>query len=387
MSTVFPARPISVPTRRRIGLVSTYPPRLCGLATFAAALESALVRMGDRVDVINVDDGGNPRPSARVRAVLVNGDADSVRDAASVLSRCDVAIIQHEYGIYGGPDGDEVLDLLAAIEAPTIVTLHTVPLEPTEHQRSVLERICALAGWVVVMTRAAGDRLVDGYAVDSNKVVTIAHGAATTTSPISVGAPGRAQLLTWGLLGPGKGIEHAIDAVALLNSRGVRVRYTVAGVTHPKVFARSGDQYRQSLIQRAWAGGVGSAVTFDDTYRDVDALARFIATSSVVVLPYDSRDQVTSGVLVDAIAAGRPVIATAFPHAVELLSDGAGIVVPHGDVEALAGAIASVVLDRDHLSSMAAAARRLAPALGWSSVAREYQQLCDRLSLPEAISR
>ena len=180
-------------------------------------------------------------------------------------------------------------------------------------------------------------------------------------------------------MGPGKGIEHVIDALALLDDLHPRPRYTIAGVTHPKVFARHGDQYRRSLIQRSHDVGVADSVTFDDAYRDVRQLTRFVASAAVVVLPYDSPDQVTSGVLVDAIAAGRPVIATAFPHAVEMLSSGAGIVVPHANPAALAEAIRSIVIDADALASMSAEARRLAPSLSWSAVAGQYAVLSDAL--------
>jgi len=385
MPTVSPLRSAITSTSRRIGLLSTYPPKLCGLATFAAALEKALRHAGHQVDVVRIDDGQEPAAiGQRVAAELVNGVEASVRRAASVLSRCEVAIVQHEYGIYGGADGDEVLDLLEALDVPSIVVLHTVPLQPTPHQRSVLTAVVALADRVVVMTAAARDRLTASYPIDRTKVIMIPHGASTPALERHreldhhLGG-GRLHLLTWGLLGPGKGIEHAIDALALLRDLRPRPQYTVAGVTHPKVLASQGDQYRHSLIQRARAVGVAGSVTFDDTYRDLAQLTRFIAAASVVVLPYDSRDQVTSGVLVDAIAAGRPVISTAFPHAVELLGSGAGIVVPQADPMALAAAIRSVVCDRGVLASMAAEARRLAPTLSWSAVADQYARLSDEL--------
>ena len=373
----------AIASRQRIGLVSTYPPKICGLATFAAALEVGLNDAGHRVDVVRIDDGDDPASIERpVAAELVHGKPASIRKAAAVLSRCDVAVIQHEYGIYGGVDGEEVVDLLRAIEVPTIVVLHTVPLTPTPHQRSLLATVARMADRVVVMTRTAHDRLVASYPIDLAKLVTIPHGAANPTAQqlASVAdAVGRPQLLTWGLLGPGKGIEHAIDALALLHDLPESPRYTVAGVTHPKVYARHGDAYRRSLITRMLAGGVAASVTFDDTYRDLPELTGFVASASVVVLPYDSRDQVTSGVLVDAIAAGRPVIATAFPHAVELLASGAGIIVPHGEPQALADAIRSVVSDDDRLASMVAEASRLAPSLSWSAVATEYATLSDEL--------
>jgi polysaccharide biosynthesis protein PslF len=392
MTSATPHRSTTRSRQYRIGLLSTYQPKLCGLATFSAALATELRRTANHVDVVRIVDIREPAAdSSMVRASLVNGSPASVRAAAVVLSRCDVAVIQHEYGIYGGEDGDEVLDLLAALDVPAIVVLHTVPLTPTPHQQTVLEEVCRLADRVVVMTTTAGDRLLASYAVDAAKVVTIPHGAATASlDPWDLAKRGgarRPQLLTWGLLGPGKGIEHTIDALGMLRDIRPRVRYTIAGVTHPKVFAREGDRYRESLIRRSWVRGVADCVTFDDTYRDVAELTRFVAGASVVVLPYDSRDQVTSGVLVDAIAAGRPVIATAFPHAVELLASGAGIVVPHADPLALADAIRSTVSNPEALESMAAEARRLAPSLGWSAVARQYLGLCaDVMQVAEAVA-
>ena len=138
------AHPV-IASRQRIGLVSTYPPKICGLATFAAALEVGLIEAGHRVDVVRIDDGDDPATIERpVAAELVHGKPASIRKAAAVLSRCDVAVVQHEYGIYGGADGDEVVDLLRAVEVPTIVVLHTVPLTPTAHQRSLLATIARI---------------------------------------------------------------------------------------------------------------------------------------------------------------------------------------------------------------------------------------------------
>jgi len=399
-----PFRAPTLPTRR-FGLLSTYPPKLCGLATFAAALESGLQLGGHRVDIVRIDDGRDGDVVQRpVAAELVNGVPASIRKAAMTLSRCDVAIIQHEYGIYGGADGDEVLDLLEALAVPTIVVLHTVPLHPTTRQKSILEAIGRLADRLVVMTETGKDRLTANYRVDLTKVQVIPHGASVPTHEtqssaelafeaefetdlIADAAADRPGLLTWGLLGPGKGIEHAIDALTLLRDRRPRLRYTVAGVTHPKVFAQFGDVYRQSLIQKCWAGGIANSVVFDDTYRGVARLTRFVESATAVVLPYDSRDQVTSGVLVDAIAAGRPVIATGFPHAVELLSSGAGIIVPHEDPVALADAMLAITSDPELLASMTAEARRIAPSLSWEAVARTYAHLSeDIIALAEQIA-
>ncbi|MFM2071853.1 MAG: hypothetical protein RLZZ623_2116 [Actinomycetota bacterium] len=383
LSSAITLTPRGAPAKHRIGVVSTYPPKLCGLATFASALEHGLTRAGNRVDVVRIDGAADTVTTPRsVVAELVGGAASSVRRCAAALDQCDVAIIQHEYGIYGGPDGDEVLDLMRAVHVPIIVVLHTVPLVPTAHQRSVLESVAELADRVIVMTATAMSRLTSLYAITPTNVEIIPHGASVAA--LDVASPGMGidsvpQLLTWGLIGPGKGIEHTISALALLGDLHPHPRYTVAGVTHPKVFANEGDRYRHSLIERSNALGVADDVEFDDTYRNVAQLTRFIASSTAVLLPYDSRDQVTSGVLVDAIAAGRPVIATAFPHAVELLSTGAGIVVPHADPESLAAAIRVVLTDGDAIDSMRAEARRLAPSFSWDAVSRLYADLTDEL--------
>jgi glycosyltransferase involved in cell wall biosynthesis len=221
--------------------------------------------------------------------------------------------------------------------------------------------------------------------VDADKIVVIPHGAATAAGTSARGASSsrltRPTVLTWGLLGQGKGIEWAIDALSLLKDLRPRPHYVIAGDTHPKVLAADGEAYRDMLVRRTWEQGVSPMVTFDRGYRDLAALATLIDTATVVVLPYDSEDQVTSGVLVDAIAAGCPVIATAFPHAVELLGTGAGVVVPQRDPAALAGAIRRVLTEDGLATSMAEEATRLAPGLRWSAVAAQYRALAEQLAV------
>lgn len=338
------------------------------------------------VDVVQVKTEENRQPfESPVVSELINGSPASITATAEALSRCDVAIVQHEYGIFGGPDGDEVLSLIKALTVPVVAVLHTVPLHPTERQRQVLAAVCDLSTRVVVMTGIAYDRLVSSYPVDRSKVVVIVHGAEHRPPSPSVDRTDAPQLLTWGLLGPGKGIEHVIDALGLLTDMHPRPRYTVAGVTHPNVAARHGDDYRNALIRRARLVNVHHLITFDNTYRTVEQLTDFVSSAEVVVLPYDSRDQVTSGVLVDAIAAGRPVIATAFPHATELLASGAGIVVPHADPPALAQAIRTLLSDDAKRLQITSEAQRIAPMYRWPEVARQYRSLCTEAMLSRSL--
>lgn len=362
-----------------VSMLSTFPPTACGLATFASALSRALTAQGHRVDVVRVGDGSLESDGGhRVAGTLLPGSPSSIRRTALVLSEADVAIIQHEYGIFGGRDGEEVLDVMRLVTVPVITVLHTVPIDPQPNQRRILEEISRRSAHVVVMTRCSHDRLVGRYDVDPSSIVTIPHGAIVAdgssrrrSSPIHP----HPEVLSWGLLGPGKGIERVIDAIGTLNESGHRVHYTISGMTHPKVVRDHGEEYRESLVQQVRDRRVSHLVRFDRTYRGPQELADYLSTSAVIVLPYASTDQAVSGVLVDSIAAGRPVIATAFPHAVELLSTGAGMLVRHGDQEALVAALLAITSDAGLRESMATSARLLADLHSWPSVASAYADL------------
>ena len=294
-------------------MLSTFPPTQCGLATFSAALLDHLPEPGDHVGVVRVLDEPAPRNSSLVVHDLINGSAASAADAVEIVNGFDVSIVQHEYGIYGGSDGQDLIPLLNALDVPSIVVLHTVLADPTSNQRIILDEVIAAADRLVTMTQTGRSRVLDIYGTSPDKVFVIPHGAAGTLAARSSSSrrrAGRLRLLTWGLLGPGKGIEHAIEAVALLRASGLQMDYTVAGQTHPRVRARTGEAYRLSLERRARALGVGDSVHFDDRYLPASTLIDLVSTADIVLLPYDSLEQVTSGVLIEAITAGKPEIIT-----------------------------------------------------------------------------
>jgi glycosyltransferase involved in cell wall biosynthesis len=367
----------------RFGFLSTYPPTRCGLATFTHSLAASMVLPGDDAFVVRVTDETSPIAPSAKRGLsvspMLNGDPTSIRSAIRTLNSADVAIVQHEYGIYGGRDGDEVLDILARLVIPTIVVLHTVLANPTPGQKRVLEEVARRASVVVVMTEAARSILDDGYNIDAQAARVIPHGVHPVRP---IGAPfisDRPIILTWGLLGPGKGIEWGIRALAQLRDLQPRPRYRVLGQTHPKVLANDGDAYRDRMLATAATLGLSDSITLDGRYLDANALALNVLAADVVLLPYDSRIQVTSGVLVEAIAAGKPVVATNFPHAREVLTDGAGIIVPHEDPSAIAAALRTILTDPEVAARMAALARRAARETEWPEVGQRFRSLALRL--------
>jgi len=362
-----------------VAVVSTYPPTRCGIATFSAALVGALRAQESTRDVAIMALGdATVRPGGEIIGRLVRGGARDLDRAAVALRAFDVVIVQHEYGIYPGADGAAVvglLDRLNRMDRPVITVLHTVLEHPTPSQRAVLEQVLDRSAATVVMAAVARDRLLARYAVDGARIHVIPHGASVPLDILPDRADDRPTLLTWGLLGPGKGVEVAIDALAQLRGIEPRPRYIVAGETHPKVRELHGESYRDMLVARARDRGVASQVEFVDRYLDRQALTALIRQADIVVLPYESHEQVTSGVLVDAVACGRPVVATAFPHAVELLGRGAGITVPHNDAAALAAALRTVLDDPATAATLRDGARDIAPELSWNSVAQRYLRL------------
>lgn len=369
------------------GFLSTYPPTRCGLATFTEALSAALIAEGHAdARIVRVLDASGSHPLTMlgahevIAADLVSGDRASIGAAIQALNGCDVVIVQHEYGIYGGVDGDEVVDVLRDLTGPTIVVLHTVLTAPTPHQREVLEDVCDLASEIVVMTARARELLVGQYAVDAARVSVIPHGVPAWSGPAAAGARDRMRVLTWGLISPGKGIEWGIRAMAQLDDLGTSVEYLAAGQTHPKVLAQFGESYRDMLQGLTAELGVGDIVGIDGRYRSSEELAELIRSADVVLLPYDSRDQATSGVLAEAVAAGVPVVATGFPHAVELLSGGAGLIVAHEDPTAIASALRVILTSRDAAERMRAAAQRDTADTSWPAVATRYRLLSEQLT-------
>lgn len=370
----------------RFGFLSTYPPTRCGLATFTEALAGALaagephmptiVRVLDVMDSRRGAEDLNRIPST---VELVARNRVTMRAAVRALDQCDVAIVQHEYGIYGGLDGDEIIPLLRSLKTPAIVVLHTVLSAPTAHQRVVLDTVCKLAANVVVMTDNAGEILMRTYSVKRSKVRVIPHGVPVPREVRVTKDGGSKRVLTWGLLSPGKGIEWGIRALAELQGADAPVEYVIAGQTHPKVLAHEGERYRETLQRLIHDLDLADLVTLDDRYLDDSQLADQVALADVVLLPYDSRDQATSGVLIEAVAAGIPVVATGFPHAVELLGRGAGMIARHEDPQSMSEAIRMILGAEVTAQQMHDAALRDTQDASWPAVAEQYRALADRM--------
>ncbi len=380
----------------RTAIVSTFPPRACGIGTFSADLRATLtgtgmVTVADLVAVVH--EPSSPQRRGLLATIVQAVRGDYVR-TARMLGRLDVDVVllQHEFGIFGGRDGEYVLSFAQELAQPLVVTLHTVLSEPTPHQGDVLRELCAEAELVIVMTDTALRLLVESGACSEGKVRVVPHGAPariaeraaaglrverSTSSAVS--DPFR--LSTFGLISPGKGLETVLEALPGMMERHPEIVYTIAGRTHPDVSRREGEQYRLMLERRVFELELGDHVEFDDRFLSINELSDLLAATDVFLTPYGNREQIASGALTFAIAAGCAVVSTPYWYAQDMLASGAGLLVPFRDSEALADAVCSYIERPDTLLAARAEAQRIGSTLAWPAVAeataRVLQEACE----------
>jgi len=369
----------------RTAIVSTYPPRACGIGTFAADLRATLVGV-DGVDgadfVAVVNEASRPQRRGLLSTIEQGVRGDYVR-TARMLGRLnvDVVLLQHEYGIFGGADGEYVLSFAKELAQPLVVTLHTVLSEPTPHQLAVLSELCERAELVIVMTDTARRLLVECGACPEEKVRVVPHGApvrltaraSTSAAAVSSGpyarTADRVMLSTFGLLSPGKGLETVIEALPAMIARHPEIVYVIAGRTHPDIAQREGERYRLMLERRVLELDLAEHVEFDDRFLSIDELSDLLAATDIFVTPYRSREQIASGALTFAIAAGCAVVSTPYWYAQDMLASGAGQLVPFDDAAALAAAVCNYVEHPETLAAARAEAQRSGSSLAWPAVA------------------
>jgi glycosyltransferase involved in cell wall biosynthesis len=334
---------------RRVALIGGFAPRKCGIATFTTDIFEQLGSHQPRlrIDVWALRDVDGPPSDGRVHAEIDSDDREALVTAARAINadEYDAVWLQHEYGIYGGDCGEMVLDFAEHVAAPLIVTLHTVLTEPSEAQRRILARLVALSARVMVMSRHSRDLLIERYGVDPGHVAVIEHGAPErpygrrAEYKRKMGLGDRPVLMTFGLLGPGKGIETMISALPSIVARHPETLYRIVGATHPNLVAREGEAYRERLEALAAELGVSANVAFDNRFLDTDELLDQLEACDVYVTPYFNLEQSTSGTLSYAVALGKAVVSTPYVHARELLANGVGTLVEPRSAEALSEAV------------------------------------------------
>jgi glycosyltransferase involved in cell wall biosynthesis len=382
----------------RIAVIGNYLPRHCGIATFTTDLcEAISAEYGTaRLLALPVNDTaqGYDYP-ARVRWSLAQDEVRSYQEAAEFLNfnNIDMVCLQHEYGIFGGPAGSHILELLRGLKMPVVTTLHTVLREPNPDQLRVMEEIAELSDRLIVMSQLSSQFLQEIFKVPGSKIDMVPHGVPDLPFldpnfyKDRFGVEGKAVLLTFGLLSPNKGIENVIQAMPQILSEHSNVVYLVAGATHPHILRREGDRYRASLQALAKEVGVESQVIFHDRFVSPEEMAEFIGAADIYITPYRHEAQVVSGTLAYALGAGKAIISTPYWHAIELLDGRRGALVPFQDPAAIAQKTIELLTTPALRHAMRKRAYLFARDMVWKRVAQGYmgsfaQVLSDRLESP-----
>ena len=369
-----PAPPVHV------ALIGTYAPRKCGIATFTTDLVEQLAAHQPQVTtaVYALDSADQAGRYAAPVQLFEQDRPAAYRETARAInaSGADAVWLQHEFGIFGGPDGELVCELVDHLAAPLIITFHTVLSQPSANQRRIVLHLLSRAERIMVMSQHGRELLLRNYGADADRVEVIAHGAPDRPFgredefKQQLGLSGQNVLMTFGLLGPGKGLEQVISALPAIVARYPDTLYRIVGATHPTLAAREGEAYREGLIALADRLGVARHIGWENSFLDTPQLLDQIEACDIYITPYINLQQATSGTLSYAVALGKAVVSTPYVHARELLAGGVGVLVPPASSAAIADAVIALLADRGHLT----ATRQRAYAAGRATIWPQFAQ-------------
>ncbi|MGH7661179.1 MAG: glycosyltransferase family 4 protein [Vulcanimicrobiaceae bacterium] len=371
--------------------MGSYPPRECGIATFTRdTVDSFDQRFDTKSEIVAIDEpGGEMRIyPPEVVARLVEEDRSSYADVAAIVNAhpCELFNVQHEYGLFGGEDGEWFVDMLADLTKPTVVTLHTVLPEPNDHHRAVAQAICRRSTAVVVLSQTGKDILTQRYGVAPEKIHVIHHGVpdvpfrSTDTAKAAFGIGQRMVISTFGLISRGKGLEFAIEAMRKVVKSHPEALYLVLGQTHPVVRRHEGESYRESLTSIVAEHGLRNNVQFVDRYLDFPELVEYLQATDIYLTPYLNPTQIVSGTLAYALGMGKAVVSTPYLYAEELLSHHRGFLVPFREPEPIANAVIALLDDPALRRATERRAYRFGRKMTWPNVSFAYGKLFAQLA-------
>ncbi|MDD2432323.1 MAG: glycosyltransferase family 4 protein [Clostridia bacterium] len=391
MKRIFSTQPL------KIAFISTYSPQQCGIATFTADLLNYVKKL--YIEKKYIDPENHPRVIALnnknyeynndVCFTIKTKDINEYRQAADFInhSSLDIVSLQHEFGIFSGFDGRNILYLLEALKKPIVTTLHTVLKEPTPGQLKTMKKVCEYSTKIVVLAQKAASLLQDVYNVPREKIVMIHHG--TPNLPFldpayykeEFQAEGKKIMLTFGLLGPNKGIEYVLQALPKVVEKFPDLIYFILGATHPGVIERFGEKYRQSLEKIVLDNNLQKNVIFFNQYVSMERLLEFVKAADIYINPYVNKEQISSGTLAYAVASGKAIISTPYWYAEELLANERGTLVPFRNSSAIADALIKLLSDEILRDRKRKSAYEFGRQMIWEEVAKDYVQTFEQALL------
>lgn len=374
----------------KIAYVSTYPPTECGLATFTQDLAFSVASSTLLPpSVIAIQQGGENTPQWPQEVAFVvrrDHELDYIRAAWVASDIADIVSVQHEFGIFGGEEGEFILTFLKNLRKKAVVTLHTVLSKPDPKKQAIIREISCHAASLVCMNRLAIPILERVYGIPLRKIVYIPHGAPSEIPEDrenikkNLGLSDRIVLATFGLLGPGKGIEYAIEALPQVVRNFPNVVYLILGETHPKEREKRGEAYRALLEEKAHKLHLEDHVRFVNRYLSREELTAYLAATDIYLTPYLNPEQVASGTLTYALRFGKVVISTPYLAAQEALQGGKGILVPFRNAKAIEEALLELLSHPAKMETLTQRVRDSGRLYSWTRVGEAYANLFAELT-------
>ncbi|MDH5681756.1 MAG: glycosyltransferase family 4 protein [Spirochaetota bacterium] len=378
----------------KIAVIGNHLPRQCGIATFTKDLCDALtIETGNSDNLITVAMDDKPegylypdRVKFRIRANVL----EDYFHAAEYLNAnsFETAILQHEYGIFGGKNGVHIINLIKSLQMPVLTNLHTVLQNPTEDQKLIIHELANYSERLLVMSHKAVDLLTSCYGIPLNKISHIPHGIPDVEFKYpgiyneKLGIQERDIILTFGLIGPSKGLEIMIKAMPKIVKKHPEALYIILGQTHPHIKDSQGDAYRHGLQQLINQLSIEEHVVFHNYFVSLETLTQYLQTTSIYAIPYINKEQITSGTLAYGMGCGAAVVSTPFWYAEELLADNRGKLVPFHDPDQMAETIIHLLSDKKELLTMRKSAYDFSRSMIWKQVAKKHIEI-----ISEVISR
>ncbi len=362
--------------------LSTYLPQQCGIATFSMDLRKSLLPQGQRFEIMAISDkeNGYVYPDEVVFTLYKHNKEDYIRAAefANAYSDLDLVVVQHEYGIFGGPDGNYLLDFISHLHKPFIVVTHSVLPEPSKGQHSILRELCRQAAGIVCMTNKSAHLLHEIYEAPEETISVIHHGV-----PLFQNQPQKElkqkynfennQLVTtFGLIGPGKGLEIGIRAIAKVALKHPSVRYLILGKTHPNLIRSEGESYRNMLSELVKDLGLENNIIFVNKFLSDDELGDYLHMTDIYLSPYPNRDQAVSGTMAFALGCGRAIVSTAYAYAEEVLANERGLLAQSNDPDELAYLLIQILDNPQLQQTLENNASFFGKTIMWPNIGKNY---------------
>jgi glycosyltransferase involved in cell wall biosynthesis len=369
--------------------IGTYPPKQCGIATFSADLCRSISAQGHDLKIMALSDESFSYHYSDqvVFNIRQNQRQDYIKAAAFINASetINLVILQHEYGIFGGRDGEYVLNLVKLLHKPFVLITHTVLPRPLKRQKQILNEVCHRAAGIVCMTERSKDLLINLYEAPAEIVKVIAHGVPDFVKRPQLelkqeqGWENRQLISTFGLIGPGKGLELGIRAVAELVAEYPSATYLILGQTHPMLQRKEGEKYRQMLLDLVAELDLQQNVIFVNKFLSDLELGEYLYMTDIFLSPYPNLDQAVSGTLAFALGCGRAIVSTDYAYAHEVLRDGRGLLVPKADPHQLSLALQQILASNELHESLQSNAWQLGKTWTWSNIGIEYSRFFSQL--------